>query len=543
MTVIENTQGWHDSAAGARFRTAGLWGDLNVPELFDRQVERWGSKLAVVDDHVRWTYLDLQDYSMRAAQVLLDLGVRAGDAVAVQVASCALIPALHLAANRVGAVFAPLSSAWRAAELKPLLETVQAGVLLIPGDGPVDHAQIVDSFAAELPQLRHILKLRHDGDASFDDLVASASHPELAVLLDRRPSPDSPLHAMSTSGTTGVPKVSVWSGNNLHAMLLAQYGPAIGLRDDDIVAGIAPGNTGSTGYLFPILGPLLTGATSVILEQWSPKGALDMMQRERCTLAVAIPTQIVMLLDLPVEQHDLSSLRAFGNAGAPLAPAAAAATETRMGVRVQTLYGATDGGVPVCTSVDDPEQKRRTTVGRQLPGEELRLVTPDGADVPPGEPGEIIWRGANKSYGYLNQPDNDAIAWDHEGYFRSGDVGRLDNQGYLQIVGRLKDMILRGGNNIFPPEIEALLFEHDKIADVSIVGLPDDRLGERACAVVVPVRGGDLELPELTSFLAERGVAKYKFPESLVLTTELPRNAGGKIDKTAVRTLAAKAHT
>lgn len=543
MAIIDSVRAWHDEKAGQQYRQAGLWSDRNVPELFDQQAERHGDKIAVVDDVVRWSYADLRDYTLRAAQVLLDLGVEPGDAVAAQLPNCALIPALHLAANRVGAAFVPFSSAWRAAELRPLLETVQAPVLLVPPPQEVDHRAIVETFAGELPHLRRVLEVRTSGSDSFDDLVAAASLPDPEILAARRPSPDAPLHAMSTSGTTGVPKVSVWSANNLHAMLMGQYGPAIGMRESDVAAGIAPANTGSTGYIFPILGPLLAGATTVILERWSPKAALDLMEVERCTLAVGIPTQVVMLLELPVEDRDLSVLRAFGNAGAPLAPAAAAATETRMDLRVLTLYGATDGGVPVCTRVDDPEDKRRTTVGRQLPGEELRLVAPDGADVPVGDPGEVIWRGANKSYGYLNQPENDVAAWDDEGYFRSGDVGRFDAEGYLQIVGRLKDMILRGGHNIFPAEVESLLFEHEKVAAVAVVGLPDERLGERACAVVVTSHGGALELGELTSFLTERGLAKYKLPESLVLTSELPSNAGGKIDKEAVRALALSART
>ena len=543
MSIIDSVRGWHDEQAGKRYRQAGLWSDRNVPELFDQQAEVYGAKLAAVDDVVRWSYEDLRDYTMRAAQVLLDLGVQPGDAVAAQLPNCALIPALHIAANRVGAVFVPFSTAWRAAELRPLLKTVEACVLLVPPPEDLDHRAMVETFSGDLPQLRHVLEVRTSGSGGFEDLVAAASHPDPKVLEAFRPSPDAPLHAMSTSGTTGVPKVSVWSANNLHAMLIGQYGPAIGMRDSDVAAGIAPANTGSTGYIFPILAPLLAGATTVILERWSPKAALDLMESERCTLAVGIPTQLVMLLEQPVEDRDLSLLRAFGNAGAPLNAAAAAATETRMDLRVLTLYGATDGGVPVGTRVDDPQDKRRTTVGRLFHGEELRLVGPDGADVPVGEPGEIIWRGANKSYGYLNQSDNDAAAWDDEGYFRSGDVGRVDDQGYLQIVGRLKDMILRGGHNIFPAEVEGLLFEHEKVAAVAVVGLPDERLGERTCAVVVTSHGGRLQLDELTSFLAERGLAKYKFPESLVLTSELPSNAGGKIDKEAVRKLALSAES
>lgn len=542
MTVRDTVQHWHDESDATRFRDLGVWQDRNIPELVDQWAQERPDKLALVDGHVRWSYAELVDHSLRAAQVLLDLGVSEGEAVATQVPSSGLLPLLHLATNRIGAIFVPLSTTWRGAELEPLLATTQASVLFVPGaTDRFDYKAMVDGFASELEHLQHVVTVRDGGADSFDALVEAASPADPAILRRRRPSPDAPLHAMSTSGTTGIPKVSVYSGNNLYALLVKQYGTSVGQTDSDVSAGIAPANTGSTGYIFPILAPLIQGATTVILEEWDPQAAVELIERERCTIAVAIPTQLVMLLDLPLEQHDVTPLRAFSNAGAPLAPSVAADIEKRMGCCIQTVYGATDGGVPVCTSIDDPEDKRLTTVGRLQAGEEIRLLGLDDQPVPSGDAGEVTWRGANKSYGYLNQPDNDAVSWDDEGYFRSGDLGQFDQAGYLSIVGRAKDMILRGGYNIFPAEVEHALFEHGKVAEVSVVGVPDTRLGERACAVIVPSSGGEPpQLEELTDFLTERGLAKYKLPEFLVVMDALPRNAGGKVDKPTVREHAVK---
>jgi non-ribosomal peptide synthetase component E (peptide arylation enzyme) len=182
------------------------------------------------------------------------------------------------------------------------------------------------------------------------------------------------------------------------------------------------------------------------------------------------------------------------------------------------------------TAITDPDEKRRNSVGRLLSGEEIALIGPDGEPVGPGGTGEIRWRGATKSYGYLNQPDYDAAAFTADGWFRSGDLGTIDDDGYLHIVGRCKDMILRGGMNIYPQEIEALLHLAPGVSAVAVVGIPDARLGERACAMVVP-KGTPPTLAELIAVLDEHGLARFKHPEFLVLLDNLPINAGGKLDK------------
>jgi non-ribosomal peptide synthetase component E (peptide arylation enzyme) len=254
------------------------------------------------------------------------------------------------------------------------------------------------------------------------------------------------------------------------------------------------------------------------------------MERERCTYVTAIPTQLVDLLQGDVEGVDLSALTRVNNAGAPLLPETAEQVETRMGVRVQSIYGATDGGVPTMTAITDPDEKRRNSVGRLLPGEQMELIGPDGAPVGPGQTGEIRWRGATKSYGYLNQPDYDAAAFTADGWFRSGDLGTIDDDGYLHIVGRCKDMILRGGMNVYPQEVETLLHLLPGVCAAAVVAVPDARLGERACALVVP-KGDPPTLTEITTFLDQHGLARFKHPEFLVLVDNLPLNAGGKLDK------------
>lgn len=530
---------WHDVETRRRFRELGVWGDQTLAEIFDGHAEAHPDKLAVVDDVVRWSYGDLRDLSLRIAAVLVDLGVEPGDPVAAQLPSCGLLPAIHLATNRIGAMFVPLSTTWRSAEVGSLLEAVRPPVLLVPDSrDPFDFQEMAEQIRPKVPALRHVLTLRGEGASSMESRAAEVAPLSALQAQSRRPDPDAPALVMCTSGTTGLPKASIWGGNDLVATLMHQFRVALELTSDDVAAGLAPANTGSTGYIFPVLAPLLAGGSSVLLEHWSPQAALDLIARESCTYATAIPTQMVMMLDLPLEQADLSRFTRFCNAGAPLASATAEEIDTRMDCRVQTIYGATDGGIPVMTDIAQSNEARRTTVGRLRAGEQIKLAGADGQPAPDGEAGEVCWRGANKSYGYLNQPEYDASVWDEEGWFHSGDLGQFDGEGDLRIVGRTKDMILRGGTNIFPREVEELLIRHPGVSAVSLVGVPDKRLGEKACAVVVPAAGQALTLADLTEFLLRQGITKVKLPEYLILTDHIPMNAGGKTDKGAIRQLA-----
>jgi acyl-CoA synthetase (AMP-forming)/AMP-acid ligase II len=529
----------HDDAAGRRFRELGVWCDENIAELFDRQAERYPVKVATVDGRVRWTYAELRDKSLRLAGLLLDLGVEPGDPVVTQLPSCALLPLVHLACVRVGARFVPLSSGWRRREVGGLLERLEAAILIgVESDRDFDLRALHAGLMGELPRFGRALYARTGRPGAFEDQVDGHAPLDPGRAAALRLDPDAPAHVMLSSGTTGLPKASVWSSNDLHAFLVANWARAVKMTPDDIAIGLAPANVGSTGYVYPVLAPLLLGATSVLLEHWAPRAALELIAAEKATIGSSVPTQLAMLLDEPVEGYDLSRLTRFQTSGAAIAPAVAAEVERRLGITVECTYGATDGGNPVMTSVDDPAEKRYRTVGRVIAGTELELRDANGRVVPGGEPGEIFWRGATKSYGYLGQADYDAAGWTADGnWYRSGDLGQLDPNGYLSIVGRVKDMILRGGVNIFPQEIEAVAVQHPRIGKIAVVPVPDERLGERACAVIelADPAGPPLTVQELSGFLASQGLALVKHPEFIWTIGEMPVNAGGKYDRALLR--------
>ena len=515
-------------------RAAGFWSGRPLYSAVDEHAATRPDAPALADQHERLTYAELVRRSHALADHLLGLGLRAGDAVALQSPNRNAIGITHLACDRADLVFVPLSTAWRHRELGHLLATSRARVLVVPqATRGVDYMSVIDDLRPGLPELAHLGSL--DGlapGAEFDfDEVTRRRTGEVVVDRD----PDAPRFVMVTSGTTDLPRLAPWTDDNLW-FFMQSFIDSVALTSDDIAIGLCPANTGATGYVFPVLGPLLVGASSILLEEWSPRAALDLIQDERATTATAIPTQVMKMLQEPgLGDRDFTSLRLFTNSGAAMPPLAAQEVETVFGCTSHVIYGSTDGGVPSMTRVDDPVEKRLSSVGRLLRGTDLRLVDPLGEEVATGEPGEICWRSPTKSFGYLNEPERTDAAFDTDGYYQSGDLGRIDEDGYLFVTGRAKDLIIRGGQNISPQELEIVLARHPSVSEVSVVATPDPVYGERVCACVTCRPGRTVDVPELAAFLLSEGVATFKLPERVEVFDELPKSAGGKISKVELR--------
>ena len=511
----------------------GIWQEASLAEVVAARADASPDRLAVADQHERLTYAELVERARRLAAWLVSQGLGRGASVLLQSSNRIAIPLTHLACDIADLTFVPVSDAWRRTELEHLLGTARAAIAIVPSPGAgFDHLGLVEELRASLPDLRAVGTI--DGGGGDFELAEACSG--ASVGGERAHDANAPRFVMVSSGTTDIPTMSLFSDNNLW-FFMRQYGRHVGLGEADVAVGIAPANTGATGYVFPVLGPLLHGAGSVLLERWAPRTALDLLAAERATLATGVPTHLIkMLQEDDVAARDYSDLRVFNNAGAPLPPEVAAELERVFGCRVQSVYGATDGGVPAMTSFEDPQDKRYTTVGRILPHTDVRLVDALLEDVPTGQAGEVLWRSPTKSHGYLNAPDRDAAVWLDDGYYRSGDVGELVQDGYLRIVGRAKDMIIRGGQNISPREIEEAVARHPSVAEVAVVGLPDQVYGERVCACISLRPGRTLGLEELGTHLDEIGLARFKRPEHLEVFEELPASAGAKINKVALRT-------
>ena len=519
---------------------SGVWQPRALYEVIDEHARSRPDRPAVADQHERITYAELVRRSHSLAEYLLGLGLRPGAAVALQAPNRVALAVTHLACNRADLLFVPLSNAWRHTEMAYLLAASEAAVVIVPQpEKGFDFAGMIGSLRPDLPCLKHVGSL--DGltaGAGFDFDEVSRRPGCAPVVRDR--DPNAPRYVMVTSGTTELPRISLWSDNNLWCFMQT-FIQSVQLTSEDRAVGLCPANTGATGYVFPVLGPLLVGASSTLLENWSPQAAMELIQAERATTATAVPAQVLkMLQDDAIGGYDFSALRVFTNAGAALPPHAAQRLEEVFSCFAHTVYGATDGGTAAMTSATDPPAKRFTTVGQISAHTEVRLLDALGKQVEAGQIGEIAWRSPTKSYGYLNEPERTEAAFDAEGFYHSGDLGQVDGEGYLSIVGRSKDLIIRGGQNISPQELESILSRHPAIAEVSVIGVPDPVLGERTCACVVPHAGQRLTLADLVDFLVQQSVAKFKLPERLELFEELPKSAGGKVTKVELRSAVAE---
>jgi acyl-CoA synthetase (AMP-forming)/AMP-acid ligase II len=528
-----------------RYRRSGAWPDETVYGRFERIALQYGDKKATVEARRTLTYTQMLEEVRALSRGLLDAGIKQGDVVAVQMPNSAEIPIAHLALNRIGALSMPIHESWHEAELPHLLSLSKAVAAIVPSKlKDIDFPALYAALKPKLPELQQVFALGEPSPHadSYESLLRRGSEEAVKALgpID----PDAPGDLMLSSGTTSMPKVSVFSSNGLMA-LLQPFWKRIQITPDDIAAALAPAGTGAIGYVYPILTPLLNGATTVILEGWGdPERAVDLIVRNRCTYATGVPAQLTQMLPAISARSPeaFAAFRCFTNAGAPLPPDVGREVEQKMGCKIFVIYGATDGGVASCTSIEEDSQEQRLgTVGKPQDECEIRLMNELGETLPAGPDvsGEIQWRCADKSYGYLNDPEATAMAFTADRYYRTGDLGSFDATGRLRIVGRVKDMIIRGGRNISPRLIEEMVLRHPQVAEVAVAAYPDKVLGERACAFVVARTGADLTLASMLDFLRTQQMPTWQMPERLELLPELPKSAGGKVMKNKLRELVA----
>lgn len=513
----------------------GVWRGDSLLHVLDQHAASHPERLAVADQHRRFTYAELAEASERLAGWLRGLDLPPGAVVAVQSASCALIPLVHFACNRVDLTFLPLSDAWRARETAHLLRKSGARVAIVPVDSEgFSHVSMVNELRPELPDLVLTATFGPSGaDVDLGPVIESFERHRGTGLTSQT----EPRMCMVTSGTSGLPKISLYTDNNLW-FFLSTYMDTLQLQGPAVFASIAPANTGSTGYIFPVLAPLLFGASSVMLEHWNPVAALGLVEAENVNVVVAVPTQLIKMLEVSESRpYRGRTLQAMSNAGAPMPPDVAARIEKAFECAVLPMYGATDGGVPAMTTVRDAPDKRYHSVGRIIEHTDFRIATADGDPVHArGERGEVQWWSPMKTLGYLNDDDKTGAAFTDDGLYRSGDLGVIDEDGYLHIVGRAKDLIIRGGQNISPREIEDVVIEMDQVIECAAIGVPDTVYGERVCLCVVAKSSG-ISLTDIAEHLQRRGLAHFMIPEQLVEFEEFPSNSGGKVSKADLRQL------
>ncbi len=459
------------------------------------------------------TYADAGDGSARLANAVGALGVRPGDRVAVQAEKSPAVLLLYLACVRAGAVLLPMNPAYTDDEVAYLVADAEPRLL------------VQDPRRAPRTDVAEVATLDGDGNGSLVELAAEqpADHDVVATA------PDDLAAILYTSGTTGKPKGAMLTQRNLASNALALH-RIWGFRPDDVVLHALP--VFHTHGLFVATNCALANGTGMIfLPRFDPAAVLEHLPR--ATVFMGVPTFYTRLLAEPgLDADHCRNVRLFVSGSAPLLAATHDEFRMRTGHRILERYGMTETSMITSNPLDG--DRRPGTVGFPLPEVDVRVTAPDGAEVAAGEVGDIEVRGPNVFAGYWKRPERSAAEMTPDGFFRTGDVGMVDPDGYLHLVGRSKDLIISGGLNVYPKEIEAVLDDLDGVVESAVIGVPDADFGESVVAVVVAAPGVELDPAEVRRQARAR-LAAFKVPKRVVVVADLPRNAMGKVEKAKLR--------
>lgn len=524
--------------------------EASIGEVLAQTATRFPDQLALVVRHqgIRWTYAELDRRVDALARGLIDQGLRRGDRVGIWAPNCAEWVLVQFATARAGLVLVNINPAYRISELEYALNKVGcAALIMAPAHKSSDYLAMLGELAPELdrsdpgalmaarlPKLRLVVTLgeaRASGCMTFEELAAGGE-----AVLPASIDPQEPVNIQFTSGTTGHPKGATLSHRNI-----INNGYMVGYR-----IGLTPGDRVCIpvplyhcfGMVMGNLACIAHGATMVYpAEAFEPEATLSAVEAEGCRALYGVPTMFIAMLNhSSFGRYDLSTLRTGIMAGSPCPIAVMREVIERMHMQEVTIaYGMTETS-PVSFQSDrrDPIGLRVATVGQVQPHLEVKLVDLEGATVPVGTPGELCTRGYSVMLGYWDDPVRTAEAIDADGWMHTGDLATIDEEGYCRIVGRIKDMVIRGGENIYPREIEEFLLTHPDIADVQVFGVPDPKFGEELCAWIIPRPGVGIDEAGVRDYCRGR-IAHFKIPRHILIVEVFPMTVTGKVQKFAMR--------
>jgi len=500
---------------------------------------------AIVSENRRMTYRELDREVDRLARGLVELGVAKGDKVGLWMPNIPEWVVVYFAVARVGAVVVPMNTRYKSHEVRYILEDSEATTLfMVDSFVGIDYLPMLAEIQSDLPGLKHVAVLGSapKGTHRFADvLTLGDAHLKDQKLTHRRETvrPDDNVFILYTSGTTGNPKGAMLSHHNMGENA-KQVTEVLHASEKDVFLLAVP-FFHCFGCVMGILGALTWGASIVPMPVFKAKEALDLVEKERVSVLYGVPTMFVLELEEVRKgkedgsRYDVSSLRTGIMAGAPCPVEIMRGTMEDLGCNVAIAYGLTEASpVITMTRFDDSLERRVETVGRALPGIEVVIADDAHRPLPLGEMGELACRGYNVMLGYYNMPDKTDEVIDGAGWLYSGDLATMDEEGYIKIVGRKKDMLITGGFNVYPAEIEEYLFTHPNVQNVSVVGIRDDVMGEVAIAYLIPREGRRIDPQEIVDFCA-REIANFKVPRYVEVVKEFPMTQSGKIQKFRLR--------
>lgn len=510
---------------------------MTAADFCDRNAREFGAREALVDRRRRLNWSDVKQLSDRLAAGLVKLGLKRDARLLVQLPNCAELFLARLACEKAGIRLVTVTPTFSLAELAPIIRFTSPEAAIIPKvHRGINYLDLLE--AARTEDLRSVVLIGDDVPAktlSFKELLAGAHGAEDPKRLqDRRYTILDVCQIATTSGSTGVPKcVEV----PLYTRLLTGWIhlKRFGVSAEDRLAAVTSIVTGTADALV-YNGGCAVGATIVLMDHFTPAECCSLMALERVSVIPLVPTMMVRILAMPdLSPYDLRALRIVVNHGASLPRSQGEEVEGKLGCRIVQGYGSVDCGGISATCWNDSEDVRLGTLGRPLDGNEISIVDSDNRQLPPGKVGKLLVRGLHADARFLNNPELDLRRRVND-YFDLQELGTRDQDGNIILMGREHDIIIRGGQNIFPADIEEVLSQHFKILEVAVVGLPDPEMGERVCAFVVCRDGPPVTLDELVSFFKEKGLARFKWPERLTVVKTLPKVASGqKIDKKKLR--------
>lgn len=517
-------------------RAGGYWTDRRFDEFLAATVESTPDKAAIVADsngaQKRISWRELEGMTARAAASLGRLGLRRGDIVAMQSPTWWEAVVLTLACLRTGIVINPLMPIFREHELTFMLGFAEAKAFVVPKSfANFDFEGMANDLKAKLPSLQHVIVMRGDGENAFDTLLLGGD-PTFGTANEDKSTTDELAVLMYTSGTTGSPKGVMHTSNTLMCCVdnIASRGK---LHSDDVILIAAPiGHM--IGFAAGLLLAVRLGATMVLQEAWNGKRGIELIVQEGVSYSAGAAPYLSDICEVSASgPAKPTGLRLFLCAGAPIPPALIERAGNELNLRVTSVWGMTETLANTMTEPELAFEKSAKTDGRCLDGSEVKVVDADGKAAPNGTIGKLMVRGAQMLIGYYKRPDIELF--DAGGWMDTGDLAYMDDEGYIRIAGRTKDIIIRGGENVPVADVENVLYEHPAVLAVAVVGYPDTRLGERACAFVQTRPGQAISFADLQAHMAAKKVAKQFWPERLEVIETMPRTPSGKIQKFALR--------
>lgn len=521
-----------DPVRAACYRAAGYWRDATIPALIAASTARTPDKTAVRDaSGESLSYAALMEQSSRLAGYLAARRVGKGDIVTVCLPNWVQTVVAFVAAMRLGAAVNPVPVTYGRADLAYVLGKCDSRALFIAAKfRSVDFTEVLEQLGPDALANRAVVRIGEGARTIGTPWDEACRHAPLGA--EPLIAADDTVAVLFTSGTESRAKGAVHTHNTI---LFGERALSSALRiGADDIAFMASPISHTTGFMHGVIMTLTLGGTLSLLDIFEGARAARQLAEHLCNWTMGATPFLADIADaLEKSGERLPHLRYFMCGGAPI-PEALVRRAGLVGLRVMSIYGATESPPHTVVHPEDPPENAWTTDGRPLAGIEVRVVS-EGRDLPVGEVGEEWSRGPNTALGYLGEPELTAKDFDSDGWYHSGDLARRLPDGSLRIVGRLKDIIVRGGQNISAREVEDYLVGHPAIRSVAVVGVPHPRLGETSCAVIVPRSEASLTLQEVTEFLLAKGVARFKLPERLEIWPSLPLNPSGKIQKYLVR--------